>query len=178
MTWTYPKTWVTGELVTAATLNTHVRDNLAHLKNNLKVTSTSFTLPSDYTLNVLDDDSGWVYTDTTNLKHTFVLDEDKTVILLATARVSESLANTATGDYAAFTLRAELRERGDRGRFRRLHRAESLQRGLEWVQPDEANSCGEPGIRNPHRLFAVAVEHQRRLCNDHLRGGSGGVHRD
>jgi len=28
MTWTAPRTWVTGETVTAALLNTHVRDNL------------------------------------------------------------------------------------------------------------------------------------------------------
>ena len=28
MTWTAPRTWVTGETVTAANMNTHVRDNL------------------------------------------------------------------------------------------------------------------------------------------------------
>src|SRR3954447_19578174 len=28
MTWTAPRTWVAGEVVTAALLNTHVRDNL------------------------------------------------------------------------------------------------------------------------------------------------------
>ena len=28
MAWTTPRTWVTGEIVTAALLNTHVRDNL------------------------------------------------------------------------------------------------------------------------------------------------------
>lgn len=28
MAWTTPKTWTTGELVTAAQLNTHIRDNL------------------------------------------------------------------------------------------------------------------------------------------------------
>jgi hypothetical protein len=33
MTWENPKTWVTGELVTAAMLNTHVRDNLNALKS-------------------------------------------------------------------------------------------------------------------------------------------------
>lgn len=31
MSWTTPRTWVTGELVTAAIMNTHVRDNLAEL---------------------------------------------------------------------------------------------------------------------------------------------------
>lgn len=31
MAWTTPRTWAAGELVTAALLNTHVRDNLLHL---------------------------------------------------------------------------------------------------------------------------------------------------
>jgi hypothetical protein len=30
--WTTPKTWAAGELVTAAMLNTHIRDNLEYLK--------------------------------------------------------------------------------------------------------------------------------------------------
>lgn len=33
MAWTAPRTWVTGELVTAAMMNTHVRDNLGYLKD-------------------------------------------------------------------------------------------------------------------------------------------------
>lgn len=32
MAWTSPRTWVTGELVTAAIMNLHVRDNLSYLK--------------------------------------------------------------------------------------------------------------------------------------------------
>lgn len=32
MAWTAPKTWSVGELVTAANMNTHVRDNLSYLK--------------------------------------------------------------------------------------------------------------------------------------------------
>lgn len=32
MAWTTPRTWVTGELVTASLLNTHVRDNLNYTK--------------------------------------------------------------------------------------------------------------------------------------------------
>ena len=31
MAWTSPRTWTTGELVTAALMNTHVRDNLSYL---------------------------------------------------------------------------------------------------------------------------------------------------
>jgi hypothetical protein len=33
MAWTAPRTWTTGELVTAAFMNTHVRDNLNYLKS-------------------------------------------------------------------------------------------------------------------------------------------------
>src|SRR5436309_5601123 len=32
MAWTAPATWTVGQLVTAATMNTHVRDNLKYLK--------------------------------------------------------------------------------------------------------------------------------------------------
>lgn len=32
MAWTTPRTWSTGELVTAANMNTHVRDQLRHLR--------------------------------------------------------------------------------------------------------------------------------------------------
>lgn len=31
MTWTTPRTWVTGEVLSSSNLNTHVRDNLAYL---------------------------------------------------------------------------------------------------------------------------------------------------
>ena len=31
MAWTAPRTWVVGELVTAAIMNTHIRDNLSYI---------------------------------------------------------------------------------------------------------------------------------------------------
>jgi hypothetical protein len=34
MAWTTPRTWVTGELVPASTMNTHVRDNVQYLYDN------------------------------------------------------------------------------------------------------------------------------------------------
>ncbi len=52
MAWTSPRTWTTGELVTAAIMNTHVRDNLnalfsppsdsSTLTTNISTTNTSF----------------------------------------------------------------------------------------------------------------------------------------
>jgi hypothetical protein len=41
MTWTAPRTWSTGELVTAALLNEQIRDNLSYLKDITLVTFTS-----------------------------------------------------------------------------------------------------------------------------------------
>lgn len=35
MAWTTPKTWTVGEVMTAANVNTHVRDNLGYLYNGL-----------------------------------------------------------------------------------------------------------------------------------------------
>ena len=35
MAWTTPRTWVSGELVTASIVNTHIRDNIALLKTNM-----------------------------------------------------------------------------------------------------------------------------------------------
>lgn len=35
MAWTTPRTWVTSEVVTAALMNTHLRDNLNYLKNQV-----------------------------------------------------------------------------------------------------------------------------------------------
>ena len=40
MAWTAPRTWTTGEIVTAAHLNEQVRDNATHLKDTL--TSCTF----------------------------------------------------------------------------------------------------------------------------------------
>jgi len=49
MAWTSPRTWVTGEIVTAAMMNEQIRDNLLYL--------------GDPPLNI---DAGLLYTDTTN----------------------------------------------------------------------------------------------------------------
>lgn len=39
MAWTTPKTWTVGEIVTAAMLNTHVRDNFVDLDSRARPTS-------------------------------------------------------------------------------------------------------------------------------------------
>lgn len=40
MAWTSPRTWVSGEVLTAALLNTHVRDNLLELNSTTSTWST------------------------------------------------------------------------------------------------------------------------------------------
>lgn len=54
MSWTAPRTWVTGEVVTSTIMNAHVRDNLlevpARIEGSLNVTTsfTSGTLPTAF----------------------------------------------------------------------------------------------------------------------------------
>ena len=55
MSWTAPRTWVTGEVVTAALLNTHVRDNLIDLDRR--------TSPNEATVNTGQTTSSLSYTD-------------------------------------------------------------------------------------------------------------------
>lgn len=43
MAWTTPRTWVTGELVTAALLNTHLRDNLNAANDVITLSPAEFT---------------------------------------------------------------------------------------------------------------------------------------
>ena len=41
MAWTSPRTWVVSEFVTAALMNTHVRDNMLFLKSNPQIAAVS-----------------------------------------------------------------------------------------------------------------------------------------
>lgn len=46
MAWTAPRTWTTGELVTAAIMNTHIRDNQLYLKTEVdKIDDCVFSSP-------------------------------------------------------------------------------------------------------------------------------------
>jgi hypothetical protein len=46
-TWTQPRTWTTGEIVTAAQLNTHLRDNLDHLHQRQNTPLNHFACSSN-----------------------------------------------------------------------------------------------------------------------------------
>ncbi|MEL6148480.1 MAG: hypothetical protein AAGK74_02200 [Chloroflexota bacterium] len=65
MTWTTPKTWGTGDLVTASDMNTHLRDNLSYLKD--AITFDVVSVDSNYTDN---DINSFVDVDSTNVSLT------------------------------------------------------------------------------------------------------------
>ncbi len=58
-TWTTPRTWVTGEVVTAGQFNTHVRDNLTHLYTRVNtVLGTDGRITGPLSDTILSDLSG------------------------------------------------------------------------------------------------------------------------
>jgi len=88
MAWTSPRTWVAGELVTAALMNAHVRDNLLILKD--PVSDDYLTNEgSDYTTS----STSYVDVDATNLAFTLVTNGGPVVVAF-TGVVSHS----STGD--------------------------------------------------------------------------------
>ncbi len=65
-TWTDPKTWVTGELVNATALNTHLRDNLIYLKERGAFSYVEREASYNITVNGVGT-TGWLNVDTANL---------------------------------------------------------------------------------------------------------------
>lgn len=65
MAWTTPKTWAFKELLTAANLNTHLRDNLLALKS-----PPSANHEADETLDYSTSSTTFVDVDSTNFSHT------------------------------------------------------------------------------------------------------------
>lgn len=55
MTWTAPRTWVTSEVVTAATMNTHIRDNLLALADRIQVVDKTADESRTSTTTLADD---------------------------------------------------------------------------------------------------------------------------
>lgn len=55
MAWTTPRTWVTSEVVTAATMNVHIRDNFNALRTVYKVKAADESVTSSVTLQNDDD---------------------------------------------------------------------------------------------------------------------------
>lgn len=102
MAWTTPRTWVAGEIPTAALLNTHLRDNLTHLYEAQQHTLLSYSVPSTITL-ASSSDTGWQNPDATNIKLDFTkagATADSIIILFAEAAVSPSSTLNSSGTYS------------------------------------------------------------------------------
>lgn len=69
-TWTEPRTYVHGELITKAMLDQHVRDNLIFLKRGVDVTTLRYTPGSAYNAFFAAASNTFVNVDTTNLRLT------------------------------------------------------------------------------------------------------------
>lgn len=67
MAWTTPRTWVAGELVTAAIMNTHVRDNLSMVGGALTATDGSTFLKYTAGTNVVQFGTGAANSSTTTI---------------------------------------------------------------------------------------------------------------
>lgn len=89
MAWTTPRTWSSNEIVTAALLNTHVRDNLGYLisRNNNQVVRNN---TAAYT-----NTGAFAAIDTTNLSITLTMTTTK-VLLILTGMASNSGAGNET----------------------------------------------------------------------------------
>lgn len=60
MAWTAPRTWIVGEVVTAALMNTHVRDNLLAIGQHVRIVKTATETVNSST--TLQDDNELLFT--------------------------------------------------------------------------------------------------------------------
>jgi hypothetical protein len=88
--WTEPRTWNIGELVTKAIMDTHLRDNLKHLKERVDARLTFVTAPFTNTGYDGDAKSIGTYTMTANAFNTGI--PTAAVALLVTVSVKWAVA--------------------------------------------------------------------------------------
>ncbi len=101
MAWTTPRTWVAEELVTAAIMNAHVRDNLNALKSPV-----SQQVLRDNNANYTTTSTSFVDVDTTNLKITLVTQGGDVLVWFGGIA-----ANSAVTD-ACFTVQVDSTDAG------------------------------------------------------------------
>ncbi len=88
MAWTAPRTWVTGEVVTAAIMNTHLRDNLLAL------------LPSTAEVQTSETETATAYDDMTTAGPSVTVDTPTVATVIVSARISNSAAGSSFASYA------------------------------------------------------------------------------
>lgn len=86
-TWTLPKTWLTGEALTASDMNTHIRDNLDYVKDRADYLEARVdATPDEYTLNESADytttSSTYVDVDATDLAITITTTKPNANVLV------------------------------------------------------------------------------------------------
>lgn len=118
MAWTAPRTWTTGELVTAAIMNTHVRDNLLHLGEpaglTVDDTVTGFTNTSYADMDALTTDTlnAPVVTTADTLTTALVLISCRTIVQATSGnafmsyRVSGASTIASDDDFSVFATTA------------------------------------------------------------------------
>ena len=94
MAWTTPRSWVTGEVVTAALLNTHLRDNLVDLDRR--------TSPTDATVNTAQTTASTTFTDlaTPGPAVTVTIGSTGKALVAIYASLAHSTSNYALAGYA------------------------------------------------------------------------------
>jgi len=80
MAWSTPRTWVAGEIVTAANLNTYVSDNLTYIKDRLDGTAKQYIRTAT---NYTTTSTSLVDVDGTNLALTFTTDGGDVMVTFA-----------------------------------------------------------------------------------------------
>lgn len=109
MAWTAPRTWVTGEVVTASIMNTHVRDNLLStsrllaadhtdvtvVNSAVETTLATFTVPANAmgTKNALVVDLMGVYTQNVSIGGTFRMKYGATTVLSLAGQLGANSAS-------------------------------------------------------------------------------------
>jgi len=94
MAWTAPKTWTVDGVLTAADMNTHVRDNLRYL-----LSPNKGVILHDNGADYSTTSTAWVYVDPTNLSIT-ITTHGGPVLVLASVRASQGSIDTGGVDVA------------------------------------------------------------------------------
>ncbi len=91
MSWTTPKTWTPGDVLSASELNTHLRDNPNYLLSGFAMASVIHEPASDYTTTA----GSFVDVDATNLKLTLTVKGGRAVVYASFHLASDGTANSS-----------------------------------------------------------------------------------
>jgi hypothetical protein len=99
MAWTTPKDWTTNELVTAAMMTTHVRDNLNYLFSGYPIAFATYSAANKTTISTT-----FVDIDATNLKLTLDVKSGRAILIAVGTWQHSSGAGAMFADWYSTTL--------------------------------------------------------------------------